>query len=88
MSFPPAKPGVAPPPIGRETYLDDPSVPTTRMSSDSIHDVKPLGTITTTTSGQAVGPPDRPADQAGSVRFITQPMDADTSAALPATNSK
>ena len=39
----PIRPGVAPP-IPRETYFDDPSVPTTQMPSDTLHDVKPLRT--------------------------------------------
>jgi general secretion pathway protein D len=85
----PVKPGVAPP-MPRETYFDDPNVPTTQMPSDTLHDVRPMRTMTTNVRSFSEGPAQRglTGDQAGSVRFETQSTDADSSAALPPTSSK
>jgi type II secretion system protein D len=85
----PVRPGVAPP-MPRETYLDDPNVPTTRMPSDTLHDVRPMRTMTTNVQSFSQGPAQRgvAGDQAGSVRFQTQPMDGDSSATPASANSK
>jgi type II secretory pathway component GspD/PulD (secretin) len=55
----PGRPGVAPPPIPREAYFDDPSVPTTRMPSAPIRDVTPLRTVTTNVQKFRQGPGQR-----------------------------
>jgi type II secretion system protein D len=79
----PARPGVAPPPTPRETYLDDPSVPTTQMPAESPHDLRPLHT--TTVTSQSFGPPFGTrvpaAEPAGAAQFPFQPSDAEASGA-------
>ncbi|HEV3299116.1 MAG TPA: secretin N-terminal domain-containing protein [Planctomycetaceae bacterium] len=82
---PPVRPGVAPP-IPREMYLDDPSVPTTQMPSDTLHDVKPLRTFAA--GGHSFGQRAPAADQSGTVRFPFQPSDADSGAVPPAPDGK
>jgi type II secretion system protein D len=85
----PVRPGVAPP-MPRETYLDDPNVPTTQMPADTLHDVRPMRTMTTNVQSFSQGPAQRgvAGDQAGSVRFQTQPTDGDSSATAAPANSK
>jgi hypothetical protein len=79
----PGRPGVAPPPIPRETNFDDPSIPTTQMPAESAHDLKPLRT--TSLTGQGLGQPFTPrtatVDQSGAAHFPFQSSDADSSAA-------
>ena len=82
---PPVRPGVAPP-IPREMYLDDPSVPTTQMPSDTLNDVKPLRTFAA--GGHSFGQRAPAADQSGTVRFPFQPSDADSGAVPPAPDGK
>jgi type II secretion system protein D len=85
----PVRPGVAPP-MPRETYLDDPSVPTTQMPADGVHDVRPMRGMTTNVQSFSQGPSQRgvAGDQAGSVRYQTQPTDGDSSATPAPGNSK
>jgi general secretion pathway protein D len=82
---PPVRPGVAPP-IPRETYLDDPSVPTTQMPSDTLHDVKPLPAFAA--GGQPFGRRARATEEPGAVRLPFQPSDADSGAVPPAVEGK
>jgi hypothetical protein len=81
---PGVNPGVAPP-IPRETYLDDPSVPTTRMPSAVEQNVRPLrGPVS---QGQPLGQQANPADRPGTVRFASH-EDSIWSTAEPATKSQ
>jgi type II secretion system protein D len=80
----PVKPGIAPP-IPRETYLDDPSVPTTRMPSAVEQNVRPLRAPTP--QGQPIGQQAKPADRPGTVRFASQ-EDSIWSTAEPAAKSQ
>jgi general secretion pathway protein D len=77
---PPVKPGVAPP-IPRETYLDDPNVPTTQMPSTGVHDVRPLGNPTSA-ADSFFSPGAKSGNQAGSVRYQQSPTPSDSNAAL------
>jgi type II secretion system protein D len=79
----PARPGVAPPPTPRETYLDDPSIPTTQMPADTPHDLRPLHTTTVTTQsfGQPFGPRVPTTDAAGAAKFPFQPSEGEASEA-------
>ncbi len=77
---PPIKPGVAPP-TPRETYLDDPNVPTTQMPSTGVHDVRPLGNPTQA-GDSFFSQGAKSGNQAGSVRYQQSPTPSDSSAAL------
>lgn len=81
---PGVNPGVAPP-MPRETYLDDPSVPTTRMPSAVEQNVRPLRGPAQ--QGQPLGQQTKPADRPGTVRFASQ-EDSDWSTAQPAAKSQ
>jgi type II secretion system protein D len=76
-ALPQGKPGVAPP-IPRETYLDDPSVPTTQMPATSVQNLRPLGVQSP--DGQTMS---QGTNRPGTVRYPWQPRDAGTSAAPP-----
>ncbi len=85
---PPVKPGVAPP-IPRETYLDDPSVPTTQMPSTAIHDVRPLGNpISPSDSFFSRADKSSAGNQTGSVRYQQPAAASDSSAALMPADAK
>ena len=73
-SQPPGRQGMTPP-IPRETYLDDPNVPTTQMPASSFQNVRPLAT---TAPGQNFAR-DAKSDGTGTVRFpnAAPPMPAE-----------
>jgi type II secretion system protein D len=81
-TVPPARPGIGPP-VPRETYLDDPNVPTTHMPSTPVQEVRPLGNPGLY-SQTVVSPAAKAGDQAGTVRFAPQSAEADPNAGQPA----
>jgi hypothetical protein len=85
----PVRPGVAPP-LPREAYFDDANVPTTQMPAGTVHDVKPMRTVTTKfdSFGRSLSQRGPAQEQPGNVSLQSQSMDADPSAASPPANSK
>jgi type II secretion system protein D len=82
----PVKPGVAPPPIPRETWRDDPTVPTTQMPPDTLHDWTALRP--TALNGQAFSQRAPAVEQPGTARFPFQPTGGDSASAQTASQEK